>query len=145
MVLDHGARGHFVRILDGPLVSRHRPSVDVLLASVAEHAHPGSIGVILTGMGDDGVAGLLRMREAGMTTIAQERACCAVFGMPKEAIARAAAERELSLHEIAQAIAANATEGDAPWSPAFSASERKAQRQLLVSKRTGRWKTLDPT
>jgi two-component system chemotaxis response regulator CheB len=145
LVLGHGARGPCVRILDGPLVSRHRPSVDVLMASVAEHAHPRSLGIILTGMGDDGVDGLLRMRQAGMTTIAQERSSCAVFGMPKEAIARAAAEHTLTLREIARAIAecSPAASAGEPWSPAFSASERKAQRQLLVAKRAGRWKTLD--
>jgi two-component system chemotaxis response regulator CheB len=142
MVLETGARGTCVRILDGPLVSRHRPSVDVLFSSVAEHAHPRSLGVILTGMGDDGVAGLLRMRAAGMTTIAQERSSCAVFGMPKEAIARAAVDHVLALREISQAIEAYSDSGGSPWNPAFSASERKARRQLLTSKGAG-WKTLD--
>jgi two-component system chemotaxis response regulator CheB len=76
----------FVDIADGPLVSRHRPSVDVLLHSVARCAGGNSIGVILTGMGNDGAEGLLEMKNAGAYTIAQDEASCAVFGMPREAI-----------------------------------------------------------
>jgi two-component system chemotaxis response regulator CheB len=143
MVLARAGRGHCVRILEGPLVSRHRPSVDVLFASVAEHAPPGSLGVILTGMGDDGVAGLLRMREAGLVTIAQESSSCAVFGMPREAIARSAVDHVLSLADITRAIRACARPEDPPWNPAFSAEERKARRQRLTSRAAGRWKTLD--
>jgi two-component system chemotaxis response regulator CheB len=143
MVIARRGEGYCVRILDGPLVSRHRPSVDVLFSSVAEHAHPQSLGVILTGMGDDGVDGLLRMRARGMTTLAQDRESCAVFGMPKEAIARGAVTHELDLQAIAEAIGA-CTTPDAAWNPAFSASERKARRRLLTSKSTTGWKTLDP-
>jgi two-component system chemotaxis response regulator CheB len=87
LLVRSGARYH-VRVKNGPLVSRHRPSVDVLFKSVARHAGRNSIGVILTGMGDDGASGLERMREAGAATIAQDEATCVVFGMPKEAIAR---------------------------------------------------------
>ena len=80
--------GHGVRVIDGPLVCRHRPSVDVLFRSVAQAAGPLAVGVILTGMGDDGAQGLLEMKQTGAATIAQDEATCVVFGMPKEAIAR---------------------------------------------------------
>jgi two-component system chemotaxis response regulator CheB len=93
-----------VRVADGPLVSRHRPSVDVLFGSVAEAAGAGSAGVILTGMGTDGAAGLLEMNRRGATTIAQDEATSVVFGMPREAIARGGAARVLPLTEIANAI-----------------------------------------
>jgi two-component system, chemotaxis family, protein-glutamate methylesterase/glutaminase len=87
--------GHYVvEVTDGPLVSRHRPSVDVLFRSAAQAAGPNAIGVIMTGMGDDGAAGLLEMKEAGAWTMAQDEASCVVFGMPKEAIERGA------VHEI---------------------------------------------
>lgn len=75
----------------GPLVSRHRPSVDVLFRSAARSAGANAIGVIMTGMGDDGARGLAEMRDAGAFTIAQDEASSIVFGMPKEAIARGAA------------------------------------------------------
>jgi two-component system, chemotaxis family, protein-glutamate methylesterase/glutaminase len=71
---------------DGPLVSRHRPSLDLLLQSVAKEAGPDAVGIILTGMGDDGAEGLLAMKHAGAVTVAQDEARCIVFGMPKEAI-----------------------------------------------------------
>ena len=77
-------------------MTRHRPSVDVLFRSVAQSARAEAIGVILTGMGDDGSAGLCEMRGAGALTLAQEEASCVVFGMPKEAIARGAVQRTLS-------------------------------------------------
>jgi two-component system chemotaxis response regulator CheB len=99
---------------DGPLVSRHRPSVDVLFRSVAQAAGPNALGVILTGMGDDGVAGLLEMREAGAVTLAQDEATSVVFGMPKEAIARGAVDRVLPLSRIPGAI----LEVSAPCPPA---------------------------
>lgn len=87
--------GHYVvRVKNGPLVSRHRPSVDVLFSSVAENAGANAVGVIMTGMGDDGARGLLEMKEAGAHTIAQDEASSVVFGMPKEAIRRGA------VHEI---------------------------------------------
>jgi two-component system chemotaxis response regulator CheB len=78
---------HYVtRICDGPRVCRHRPSVDVLFESVARCAGPSAIGVIMTGMGNDGSAGLLAMRRAGAVTVAQDEKSCVVFGMPREAI-----------------------------------------------------------
>ena len=91
-------------VRDGPLVSRHRPSVDVLFRSVAETAGPNALGVILTGMGDDGAEGLLEMRRAGATTIAQDEASCVVFGMPKVAIERHAVDEVVSLSGMTAAI-----------------------------------------
>ena len=95
---------YFIEVRDGPLVSRHRPSVDVLFRSVAQSAGPNAIGVIMTGMGDDGAIGLLEMREAGAHTIAQDEASCVVFGMPKEAIALGGAKEVLPLSSIGRMI-----------------------------------------
>ena len=101
----HGRRGGWeVELFDGPLVTRHRPSVDVLFRSVARTASASSVGVLLTGMGSDGADGLLAIRQAGGTTIAQDEATSVVFGMPKEAIARGAVDRVLPLQEIAAAM-----------------------------------------
>lgn len=86
-----------VEVVDGPLVSRHRPSVDVLFRSAAKAAGPNAVGVILTGMGDDGAEGLLEMKQAGAATLAQDEATCVVFGMPKEAISRGAVDEVLPL------------------------------------------------
>jgi two-component system chemotaxis response regulator CheB len=94
-----GARYH-VAIKDGPLVSRHRPSVDVLFRSAAQYAGANALGVIMTGMGDDGARGLLEMKKAGAATLAQNEATCIVFGMPKEAIALGAADRIVPLSAI---------------------------------------------
>lgn len=99
-----GARYH-VAIKDGPLVSRHRPSVDVLFRSAAHCAGGNAVGIIMTGMGDDGANGLLEMRNAGAYTVAQNEESCIVFGMPKEAIARGAAMKILPLNQIAREIA----------------------------------------
>jgi two-component system, chemotaxis family, protein-glutamate methylesterase/glutaminase len=90
-----------VEVNNGPPVSRHRPSVDVLFRSVAGAAGANAVGVILTGMGDDGAEGLAEMRQAGAATIAQDEASCVVFGMPKEAIARGAAQQVVPLSQIA--------------------------------------------
>jgi two-component system, chemotaxis family, protein-glutamate methylesterase/glutaminase len=98
-----GAR-YFVEVKDGPLVCRHRPSVDVLFRSAARYAGKNALGVIMTGMGDDGARGLLEMKEAGASTIAQDEHTCVVFGMPNEAIKRGAAQRVLPLGSIAGAI-----------------------------------------
>jgi two-component system chemotaxis response regulator CheB len=98
-----GAR-YYVEIKDGPLVSRHRPSVDVLFRSAARYAGKNAVGVIMTGMGDDGAKGLLEMKEAGAATIAQDEQSCVVFGMPKEAIKLGAVDRVLSLEAIAGAV-----------------------------------------
>ncbi|MDF8332146.1 protein-glutamate methylesterase/protein-glutamine glutaminase [Novosphingobium cyanobacteriorum] len=95
-----GAR-YLVSVRDGPLVSRHRPSVDVLFRSAARCAGSNAVGVIMTGMGDDGAKGLLEMKEAGARTFAQDEVTSVVFGMPKEAIARGAADRVIPLGAIA--------------------------------------------
>jgi two-component system chemotaxis response regulator CheB len=94
-----GAR-YFVDVKDGPLVCRHRPSVDVLFRSAARYAGPNSVGVIMTGMGDDGAQGMLELKEAGALTIAQDEASCIVFGMPKEAIKKGGVDRVLPLSAI---------------------------------------------
>jgi two-component system, chemotaxis family, protein-glutamate methylesterase/glutaminase len=96
--------GWIIQIKDGALVSRHRPSVDVLFHSVAEACGQHALGVILTGMGNDGAQGLLAMKRAGATTIAQDEATSVVFGMPKQAIAMHAAEFVAPLHGIAGLI-----------------------------------------
>jgi len=98
-----GAR-YYVEVKDGPLVNRHRPSVDVLFRSTARYAGKNAIGVIMTGMGDDGARGLLEMKEAGAKTIAQDEKSCVVFGMPKEAIKLGAADRILPLEQIAMHV-----------------------------------------
>jgi two-component system chemotaxis response regulator CheB len=95
-----GAR-YFVEVRDGPLVSRHRPSVDVLFRSAARYAGRNLVGVIMTGMGDDGAKGMLEMRQAGGYTIAQDEATSVVFGMPAEAIRLAAVDQVLPLGAIA--------------------------------------------
>jgi two-component system chemotaxis response regulator CheB len=94
----------YTQVTGGPLVSRHRPSVDVLFRSVAQAAGPNAIGVLLTGMGDDGAAGLAEMRGAGAATIAQDEATSVIFGMPREAIMRGAAADVLPLGAIAGAV-----------------------------------------
>ena len=91
-----------VEVNDAPPVNRHRPSVDVLFQSVARCAGRQAVGVIMTGMGDDGARGLLAMREAGAATFAQDEASCVVYGMPKEAVKLGAAERSLPLAAIAR-------------------------------------------
>jgi two-component system chemotaxis response regulator CheB len=99
----NGAR-YFVEIRDGPLVSRHRPSVDVLFRSAARYAGKNAVGVLMTGMGDDGAKGMLELRQAGAHTIAQDEASCVVFGMPAEAIKLAAVDQVLALGAIAPAV-----------------------------------------
>ncbi len=94
--------------LDEP-VNRHRPSVDVMFDSVAQYAGGNAVGVILTGMGGDGAKGLLRMKEVGAYTIAQDEATCVVFGMPKEAIKLGAADAVRPLGDIAAAILTHVT------------------------------------
>ena len=98
-----GAR-YYVEVKDGPLVSRHRPSVDVLFRSAARYAGKNAIGVIMTGMGDDGAKGMLEMKEAGAYNIAQDEASCVVFGMPKEAIKLNAVDKVVPLEEIARFV-----------------------------------------
>ena len=106
MVLKRSGAQYVVEVLDGPLVNRHRPSVDVLFRSVARFAGPNALGIIMTGMGDDGARGLKEMRDAGAHTIAQDEASCVVYGMPKEAVKLDAAERVLSLTDLPAAIVA---------------------------------------
>lgn len=96
--------GYAVEVIDGALVSRHRPSVDVLFRSVAQSAGAKAIGVILTGMGNDGAEGMLEMKNVGAFTIAQDESSCVVFGMPKEAIARDAVDKIVSLSRIPHEI-----------------------------------------
>lgn len=101
-----GRRGaqYDIELRDGPLVSRHKPSVDVMFRSVARAAGPNAIGVILTGMGDDGARGLLEMREAGAKTIGQDEATSVVYGMPKAAFDAGAVEAQLPLDKIPRRI-----------------------------------------
>jgi two-component system, chemotaxis family, protein-glutamate methylesterase/glutaminase len=98
-----GARYH-VSVRDGPLVSRHRPSVDVLFRSAARVAGANAMGVIMTGMGDDGARGMDEMHKGGAFTVAQDEASSVVFGMPKEAIARGGVDRIVSLDQIGREI-----------------------------------------
>ncbi len=104
MLLQRSGARYYVTVKDGPLVSRHRPSVDVLFRSAAHSAGANALGIIMTGMGDDGARGLLEMRQAGAATIAQDEASCVVFGMPKEAIALGGAERVLPLEALAREV-----------------------------------------
>jgi two-component system chemotaxis response regulator CheB len=98
-----GAR-YYVEIKEGPLVSRHRPSVDVLFRSAARYGGRNVVGVIMTGMGDDGAKGMLEMKQAGAFNIAQDEASCIVFGMPAEAIKLGAVDRVLPLEGIAREV-----------------------------------------
>jgi two-component system, chemotaxis family, protein-glutamate methylesterase/glutaminase len=94
--------GYAAEVSNGPLVSRHRPSVDVLFRSVAKSAGSKATGIIMTGMGDDGAQGMLEMRNCGARTIAQDESSCVVFGMPKEAIRRGGATAVVPLRRIAE-------------------------------------------
>jgi two-component system chemotaxis response regulator CheB len=114
VVRDRG--GYRVELSDGPLVSRHRPSVDVLFRSVAIAAGTHALGLVLTGMGDDGAAGMVELKQAGAATVAQNEATSVVFGMPKEAIRRGAVDRVLPLSSIAAHVVA--------WSSAREAASR---------------------
>jgi two-component system chemotaxis response regulator CheB len=100
MLLRRSGARYYVQVKNGPMVHHQRPSVDVLFKSVADYAGSNAVGVILTGMGADGADGLLKMREAGARTIAQDEQSCVVFGMPKEAIKLGAAEKVLHLQHI---------------------------------------------
>ncbi len=104
MLLRRSGARYFVEIKDGPLVCRHRPSVDVLFRSAARYAGPNAVGVILTGMGDDGARGMLEMKQAGGFNIAQDEASSIVFGMPKEAIKLNGVHKVLPLTHIPAAI-----------------------------------------
>jgi len=104
MLVERTHAGLAIQLSDGPLVSRHRPSVDVLFRSVAMSVGPKATGVIMTGMGDDGAQGLLEMKTAGAVNIAQDEASCVVFGMPKEAIALGAVDVIVPLERIATEV-----------------------------------------
>ena len=104
MLLRRSGARYFVDIKDGPLVCRHRPSVDVLFRSAARYAGPNAVGVILTGMGDDGARGMVEMKQAGAFNIAQDEASSVVFGMPKEAIKLDSVHKVLPLAQIPAAI-----------------------------------------
>jgi two-component system chemotaxis response regulator CheB len=106
MELYRSGAKYFIRIRDGELVNRHKPSVEVLFNSVATHAGQNAVGIIMTGMGKDGAEGLLNMKEAGAKTFAQDEKSCVVFGMPKEAIKIGAAGHVLSLEDITKRAAA---------------------------------------
>jgi two-component system chemotaxis response regulator CheB len=97
---------YFVDVVNGPLVNQHRPSVDVLFHSVAECAGSHALGIIMTGMGDDGAAGLLRMRQAGARTVAQDEKSCVVYGMPKEAVKLGAVMKSVPRTAIGKEILA---------------------------------------
>ena len=105
-----GARYH-VSVKTGPLVSRHRPSVDVLFRSAARSAGSNAMGIIMTGMGDDGARGLLAMRHAGARTLGQDEATCVVYGMPKVAAEMGAVEQALPLARLAPAALALVQDG----------------------------------
>lgn len=104
LLLRRSGAQYVVEVKDGPLVSRHRPSVDVLFRSAAQAAGANAVGIIMTGMGDDGARGLLEMHEAGALTIAQDEATCIVYGMPKEAVKLGAADAVIGLPEIPSVI-----------------------------------------
>ena len=104
MLLRRTGAQYYVEVMDGPLVNRHRPSVDVLFRSVAKCAGANALGVIMTGMGDDGAAGLAEMRKAGARTVAQDEASCVVYGMPKEAVKRGGVEKTVPLTAIGREI-----------------------------------------
>lgn len=105
MLLQRSGARYYVTVKDGPLVSRHRPSVDVLFRSAARYAGRNAVGVIMTGMGDDGAKGMLEMKEAGAVTIAQDEKSCVVFGMPKVAIEIGGVSEIVSLGKIAECVA----------------------------------------
>ena len=106
MLLRRTGAQYFVEVVDGPLVNRHRPSVDVMFRSVAKCAGANALGVIMTGMGDDGAAGLLEMRKAGARTVAQDEQSCVVYGMPREAVKRGGVEKTIALSAVAREIVA---------------------------------------
>jgi two-component system, chemotaxis family, protein-glutamate methylesterase/glutaminase len=106
LLLARSGANYIAHLSDDPPVNRHRPSVDVLFRSAAQHAGKNAVGVILTGMGRDGAAGLLEMKKAGAYTLAQDEASCIVFGMPREAILLGAADEIASLPEMSRRVMA---------------------------------------
>jgi len=104
LLLARSGANYIAHLSDDPPVNRHRPSVDVLFRSAAQHAGKNAVGVILTGMGKDGAAGLLDMRNSGAYTLAQDEASCVVFGMPREAIAMGGADEVAPLSEMSRRV-----------------------------------------
>jgi len=104
LLLQRSGARYFAELRDGPLVSRHRPSVDVLFRSAARYAGANAVGVIMTGMGDDGAKGMLEMKDAGAYNIAQDEATCVVYGMPAEAVKLGGVSRTLALDAIAPEV-----------------------------------------
>ena len=104
MMLKRSGAQYHVEVVDGPLVNRHRPSVDVLFRSVAKFAGSNALGIIMTGMGDDGARGMKEMHDAGAKTLAQDEASCVVFGMPREAIKLNAVDQILPLDKLPEAM-----------------------------------------
>ncbi|HDX9898334.1 TPA: protein-glutamate methylesterase/protein glutamine deamidase [Escherichia coli] len=113
MELARSGANYQIKIHDGPAVNRHRPSVDVLFHSVAKQAGRNAVGVILTGMGNDGAAGMLAMRQAGAWTLAQNEASCVVFGMPREAINMGGVCEVVDLSQVSQQMLAKISAGQA--------------------------------
>lgn len=111
--LARSGANYIVRLHQGPAVNRHRPSVDVLFDSVARYAGRNAVGVILTGMGNDGAAGMLKMHQAGAYTIAQNEASCVVFGMPREAILTGGVDEVVDLQQISQRMLTQISAGQA--------------------------------
>jgi len=106
MMLRRSGAQYYVEVADGPLVNRHKPSVDVLFRSVAQIAGRNALGVIMTGMGDDGARGMKEMHDAGAQTVAEDESTCVVFGMPKEAIKLGGVDKVVPLDRIPQEIVA---------------------------------------
>lgn len=104
MTINRRGKEYYVEVIDGPLVNRHKPSVDVLFRSVAKHAGKNALGVIMTGMGDDGAKGLKEIKDSGANTIGQDEASCIVYGMPNEAFKLGAVDKQVSLQNIASEI-----------------------------------------
>jgi two-component system chemotaxis response regulator CheB len=100
MLLKRSGAQYHVEVIDGPLVNRHRPSVDVLFRSVAKYAGKNALGIIMTGMGDDGARGLKEMKDAGAATVAQNEETCVVYGMPKEAVKLGCVDKVVALDNI---------------------------------------------
>jgi two-component system chemotaxis response regulator CheB len=100
MRLKRSGAQYIVEVFDGPLMNHHRPSIDVLFRSVAQAAGRNAIGVVMTGMGDDGARGLKAMRDVGATTAAQDEATSVVYGMPMEAMKHGGAQEEVGLHDL---------------------------------------------
>ncbi|MGE4298684.1 MAG: chemotaxis response regulator protein-glutamate methylesterase [Desulfovibrionaceae bacterium] len=104
MLLKRSGARYFVEVREGPLVCRHRPSVDVLFRSASRYAGSNAVGVIMTGMGDDGARGMAEMHDAGAFTIAQDESSCVVFGMPQEAIKLGGVDKVMPLGSIAMTV-----------------------------------------